>query len=87
MRHALALAVIAVAWSSALFVHQRNVTVWVPAKTAASSGYPGRAIYLGTLAPTQAHPSWEDPAAVLVALGGLAVAFGIGFNNTRTKGT
>lgn len=78
MKRALAIAVIAVAWSSALFVHQRTVTSWHPQRS-----LPG-AIY--TAGFVTAHPSWEDPAAVLVALGGLAVAFGIGFNNKHTNG-
>ena len=62
MRYALAIAVVAVAWAAALYVHQRQVLATVNYASATA---------------TYAHPSWEDPAAVLIALGGLAVAVAI----------
>jgi hypothetical protein len=87
VRLATALAVIAVAWAAALYVHQRRVTVHVPARgnpkpSCVGSCYEPGAIVLGYTGGTPAssyvtHPSWEDPAAVLLALGGVAVAVGI----------
>ena len=71
MRYALAIAVVAVAWSAALYLHQRRETEYVFANHA-PCGTPGQPCT------KKVHPSWEDPVAVLLALGGLAVAVGIG---------
>jgi hypothetical protein len=69
MRLAAAIAVIAVAWASALYVHQRTETQFV---------FPNRERCGGPGPCTkQVHPSWADPAAVFIAIGGLAVAAGI----------
>lgn len=66
MRMALAIAVIAVAWAAAIYVHQRHFVTdncgYLPDSNCGSVTH---------------HPSWEDPAAVLLALGGVAVAVGI----------
>ena len=66
MRLAAAIAVVAVAWSAAVYVHQR--VIYSP-PTPICAGSP--------FSCARQHPSWEDPAAVLIALGGLAVAVGI----------
>jgi hypothetical protein len=44
---------------------------------ALDTGYAGQAAKPAETSTTLLHPSWEDPAAVLIALGGLAVAVGI----------
>lgn len=62
MRLAAAIAVIAVTLSAAVYVHQRNVRRPGCAATGAIIGY------------CKYHPSWEDPVAVLLAVGGIAVA-------------
>ena len=89
MRLAIALAVIAVAWPAALYLHQRHVRVTTPAVghpvpvcaegscygsgTRTVIGYRG-----GTPASTVTrHPSWEDPTALAIAIGGLALGVGI----------
>ena len=64
MRLAVAIAVVAVTWSAAVFVHQRKPTI--PGCNGVTAGY---------CAPK--HPAWEDPMAVLIALGGVAIAAGI----------
>jgi hypothetical protein len=86
VRLAAVISVIAVAWASALYVHQRHVTTTTPGQgnpkpVCVGSCYAGAPV-LGYTGGTPArsvvsHPSWEDPAAVLISLGGLAVAAGI----------
>lgn len=74
MRLALAIAVIAVTWSAALYVHQSlTLTEHV------SCNWPVKCI-------AQVHPSWADPAAVLLALGGVAVAVGIAYRPKPNPG-
>ena len=79
MRLAAAIAVIAVAFAAAVYVHQRHV--WVELPTCVSqgqfSGPPHNCVYGSRSVIVRQHPSWEDPAAVLASLGGLAVAAGI----------
>lgn len=76
MRLAGAIAVVAVAWSAALYIHQRRLVAWVRTTTGSAYadpyGFHEKAIY--------SHPSWEDPVAVLIAGGGLAVAVAISAN-------
>jgi hypothetical protein len=82
--------VIAFAFAAAVYVHQRDVTVTIPGRSPAevdptncSNYVPGGlgSRYCAGLKedPTSytRHPSWEDPAAVLLAIGGVAVAVGI----------
>jgi hypothetical protein len=64
VRFALAIGVIAVAWAAAIYIHQRH-TLSTPQPVSGTYGTP-----LGV----RQHPSWEDPIAVLVAIGGVAVA-------------
>ena len=70
MRLAAALVMVAITWSLALYVHQRRPLGRVCAYTA--PGSTGCTAYYGDLRPT--HPSWQDPVAVFVAIGGLAWA-------------
>src|SRR4051794_37011777 len=99
MRIAAAIAVLAVALSTALYLHQRKVTPGYVGDTSARSGsiyanndnsygQNSESIYAtdGSIyaqgndgaVGVSTHPSWEDPAALLVALGGLAVAVAVG---------
>jgi hypothetical protein len=68
MRYALAVAVVAVGLSAAVYIHQRVAHLPMPASgvclTGDACGQPF-------------HPSWEDPVAILVGLGSVAVAVGI----------
>lgn len=78
MRLAAAIAVVAVAWAAALYVHQRHpLHTFTPSCVSKGTGFdPYTCVNLDTEV-ERTHPSWEDPAAVLLALGGLAVAVGI----------
>jgi hypothetical protein len=67
VRFAVAIGVIAVAWAAAIFIHQRH-TLSTPRPVSGSYGTP-----LGV----RQHPSGEDPVAVLLAIGGVAVAVAI----------
>jgi hypothetical protein len=86
MRLAAAIGVIAITLSAAVFVHQRHVTgvgCTMPVPVGArcidpAKGVPGAAVlFRGYLVRKQEHPSWEDPIAVLLSLGGIAVGAGI----------
>jgi hypothetical protein len=77
VKFAAGIAVIAVAFSAAIYIHQRHTVTF---------GYQdadlGRGTY-GAQLITPRHPSWEDPVAVLIALGGVTVAVGIVTNGPR----
>jgi hypothetical protein len=84
VRWALAIGVIAVTLAAAVFVHQRHTTTTTAANgtctTSQGIAIPGTATNCsGTWQPYtyETHPSWEDPVAVLLAIGGVAVAVGI----------
>ena len=63
-RLAVAIFVLGVTWAGATFMHQR-ILLRPQCSVVASDPQ------------CRFRPSWEDPAAVLLALGGLAVAAGI----------
>ena len=71
MRLAVALGVVAVAFSAAVYVHQRRPM------TPGTDYTPGGPYLPTTVLPHRSHPAWEDPIAVLLAIGGIAVAVGI----------
>jgi hypothetical protein len=71
VKFAAAIAVIAVAFSAAGYIHQRHILT-----VGNQNADLGRGTYAAPMI-VQRHPAWEDPAAVLVALGGVAVALGI----------
>jgi hypothetical protein len=80
VRLAAAIAVIAVTLSAALYVHLRRVTpddhlTFFNARTAQPS------LELRDLSNpvplAKKHPSWEDPVAILLSVGGIATAAGI----------
>jgi hypothetical protein len=85
VRWALALEFVAVAWAAAVWVHQRHVTTLVPScvslglfgQQAIGAEAKGKCEFgqNGTVRTT--HPSWEDPVAVLLAVGGVAVAVAV----------
>ena len=81
---------IAVALSAAVYVHQRH-TWKTETSTAKAINIPGfipdtPQTGTDTVTTTELHPSWEDPAAVFIALGGVAVAAGIvGWRGAATK--
>jgi hypothetical protein len=79
VRLAIAIGVIAIALAGALYLHQRQVLVGVVPSPGYNSLY---ADPTGGVAVYQ-HPAWEDPLAVLVALGGIAVAVGIAYRPGR----
>jgi len=72
-----AIAVIAVAFLAAGYMHQRHIVT-----VGDQNADLGRGTYGAPLI-VQRHPAWEDPVAVLVALGGVAVALGIVTNGLR----
>lgn len=63
VRLAIAIAVVGAAFAAALYVHQREVPT--------SHGCE----LLGYVC--KKHPSWEDPVAVLITIGGITSALGI----------
>ena len=69
MRLAGAIAVIAVTLSAAVYIHER--TLISPACTSF-----GR-LAVATVSACHVPPSWENPVAVLLAIGGVAMAVGI----------
>ena len=64
-RIALALFIGALAWSSALYLHQLRITTY---------SCPSCAFGAGVV--QKKHEGWQDPAALFIAIGGLAVAVG-----------
>jgi hypothetical protein len=82
VRLAAAIAVLAVPLSAAVYVHQRHTseTYTSTAKAINIPGFIPDTPQTGTDTVTTAelHPSWEDPAAVFIALGGLALAVAVG---------
>jgi hypothetical protein len=84
MRLATALAVVAVACAAAVYLHQRTVRVGSPAGVIFTSKEPV-ATLPNIAIPAYRHPSWEDPVAVLIALGGLAIAGGIVTNRRNNR--
>jgi hypothetical protein len=88
VRLAVAIGVIAVTFSAAVYVHQRRLELYgfgCFASTGAAQGWHSAAACSAAglswrrypLAYRSRKPSWEDPVAVLVAIGGIAVAVGI----------
>jgi hypothetical protein len=80
VRLAVAIAAIAVTLSAALYVHLRRVTpddhlTFLQGRTAQPS------LELRDLSNpvplAKKHPSWEDPVAILLSVGGIATAAGI----------
>ena len=71
MRIALTLAVIALAFPAAVYIHERHTFFTYTA--------PGCSPYFDKNCERsiEQHPSWEDPAAVGIALGSLAIGAGI----------
>jgi hypothetical protein len=69
MRWAVGIGVIAVAFAAALFVHQRHASYSVCVMPLGPN--------CGRFVSYRYHPSWEDPVAVLLAIGGVAIAVGI----------
>jgi len=70
---AAAITVAAVAWAAAVYIHQRSHLSTVVVRTASGSAYfPG---YKPAVTRTwRQRPSWEDPVAVLLVVGGVALA-------------
>ena len=79
MRFALAIAVVAVAGSTALFVDHRRVTVTTFRGCAHSlrQGAPCPSYAVIEDRQSDVEPAWEDPVAILLAIGGVAAAVGI----------
>lgn len=81
VRLAIAIGVIAVALAGAVFIHQRHTYISYCPST--EPGYCSGADPINLLTRPQ-HPSWEDPVAVLIGLGGIAVAVGIAYRPRRS---
>jgi hypothetical protein len=77
VKFAAGIAVIAVAFSAAIYIHQRHIVTFGNQNEDLGRGTYGAPL----IAPR--HPSWEDPVAVMIALGGVAVAVGIVTNRPR----
>jgi hypothetical protein len=76
MRLALAFGVVAFAVAGAGYVHERRVTLELPtcAREGQLNGPPRNCVYSGPPMIVTQRPSWQDPAAVLLVLAGLAAA-------------
>ena len=82
----MAIAVIAVALAAALYVHQRGVPILakrtVDCGTLTSPSAYGKCLAAGALGSPETEiyvagtrrATWEDPVAILLAIGGLAIA-------------
>jgi hypothetical protein len=68
LRYAVAIAVVAVFFSDAVYVHQRSNDRYCHKPNFPRIHY---LCYVGH------HPWWQDPAAVVIAIGGLVLAAGI----------
>jgi hypothetical protein len=90
VRIALTLAVLAVALPTALFIHQRTalVTSLMPCVRPAPGqlgggpylcepGYVWQDGHTFSVSADTTHPKWEDPAAIAIVLGGLAIGAAI----------
>ena len=79
MRLAAAIGVIAIAFSAAIYIHQRHT--WTKpglVQAGTTSGYGSGGLATPTIyGSVSQHPSWEDPVAILIATGGVAIAAGI----------
>jgi hypothetical protein len=92
MRYAVAIGVIAVAFATAVFTYQLPMSY-----TTANGKTPGwRAVPSATGAASRYYEdgldehrrTWRDPVAVLIAIGGIAVAVGIvAYRNPRFTST
>ena len=82
MRLALAIGVIAVALAGAVYIHQRHAWQTYPAVPQTCTPQSGGGTFCTPAIParrTRVHPSWEDPVAVLLGIGGIAVGVGIAY--------
>lgn len=70
MRLALALGLVAVTLAAAVYIHQRDSSTFTG--TSGTTNNPFATNYDGA---GHQRGRWEDPVAVLVAIGGVAVAF------------
>jgi hypothetical protein len=78
MRFAVALAVLAVAWAGAVYIHERHpLHSFIACIPNTKGGYGSAYNCTPTPESEYIHPSWEDPVAVLLGIGGLAVTAGI----------
>ncbi len=80
MRYVLALVVVAVCWSTAVYVHQRPSGVTTGVRTSSNP-------YFVNTAGSSRSSGWEDPVAVLIAVGGVAIAAGIVATGRSTGST
>jgi hypothetical protein len=71
VRYALAIAVIAVTLAAGVYVHQRHTFGGFAGSGCNSYFSDSNCVSISV------HPTWEDPVAVLIAIGGVAVAVGI----------
>jgi hypothetical protein len=85
---ALAIAVLAVALPVALYIHERQLVIYA-SQTVTSCGFQAAR---DCLFPTHHevrlevgnhHPAWEDPVALAIVLGGLALAVAIAARGRR----
>lgn len=77
MRLAAAIGVIAVTLAAAVYVHQQHSSLTGQSCSSSYFGPPKCVSY------QTSHPSWEDPVAVLLVIGGIAAA--AGFLTARRK--
>jgi len=82
MRVATALAIIAVAWAAAVFLHERKVGL--PCGWDEPRACPTRSNDIFYRSTIRTHPSWEDPVAVGMAIGSLAIGAAIVALGTRS---
>ncbi len=75
MRLAAALGIIAICAAAGLYIYQRHVNATIHvANYNSQSNNASLFATATTTAIVRKHPSWEDPVALLIAFGGLAVA-------------
>ena len=80
MRLAAAIGVIAVTLAAAVYIHQRHPLTRrcaAPGYTEETANGPRTVCARYESVLPRLHPSWEDPVAVGIAVGGVAIAAGI----------
>jgi hypothetical protein len=81
MRWALAIAVIAVTLAGAVYLHERQVDETYLVERC-NPYFSSNCLQIRRI-----HPSWDDPVAVLLAIGGIAVAVGIALGGRKPDAT
>lgn len=83
LRIAAAIAVVALAWAAAVYLHQPNNVAYlykdIPSDSICVDEYLGQYAGSGPAVCVRDKKKWSDPAAMAIAIGGIAMGVGIVF--------